>query len=154
VKHDTTSRQQQGFIKLMRSPFTIELLRDLLAFGLLALIAFRARWRSGFSADGLEIGEALIGDHKNCGMTRREYRTRLARLLKWGLITARPTPKGTIAKLASNAVFDINPSPNEWLTSAANAKNRPSKRPTVSPLKNHAERPTERPTGGQQAATN
>ena len=136
----------------MRSPFTIELLCDLLAFGLLALIAFRARWRSGFSTDGLEIGEALIGDYKNCGMTRREYRTRLARLLKWGLITARPTPKGTIAKLTSTAVFDINSVPNEWLTSDQNAKKRPSKRPTVSPLKNDAERPTERPTSGQQTA--
>jgi hypothetical protein len=112
---------------------------------LLALIALRARWRSGFSADGLEIGEALIGDYNNCGMTRREYRTRVERLLKWELITLRPTPKGTIAKLTSSAVFDINECPTS-------DENRPSKRPTLLPLKNHTERPPQRPTDGQQTA--
>ena len=125
----------------MRSAGTIELLRDLLAFGLLALIAFRARWHSGFSTDGLEIGEALIGDYKKCGMTRRQYRTRLARLVEWGLITVRPTHKGTIAKLTSNALFDINvaPSPNDHQLSHEPATNRPSRRPTDLPLKNTRE---------------
>ncbi len=151
---DAKSKPTPGFLMFMRSPESQELLRDLLAFALLALIAFRARWRSAFDADGLEIGEALIGDYKKCGMTRRQGRTRLARLVKWGLISIRPTPKGTIAKLISTAVFDINSPPNEWLTSEANATNRPSERPTVSPLTNQAERPTERPTSGQQAATN
>jgi hypothetical protein len=150
VKHDTTSRQQQGFVKLMRSPFTIELLRDLLAFGLLALIAFRARWRSGFSTDGLEIGEALIGDYKNCGMTRSEYREGLARLVKWGLVTARPTNKGTIAKLASNAVFDINIAPpsNHHRT----AKKQPSEPPTDLRVKTAPQPPTKPPTNRQPTA--
>src|SRR5260370_763338 len=126
----------------MRSPESEELLlHDPVAFALLALIAFRARWRAAFSADGLEIGEALIGDYKKCGMTRRQGRPRLAHLVRWGLITVRPTRKGTIAKLTSTAVFDINSPPNEWLTSEANAKKRPSERPSVLPMKNQAERP-------------
>jgi hypothetical protein len=150
VKHDTTSRPQQGFVKLMRSPFTIELLRDLLAFGLLGLIAFRARWRSGFSTDGLEIGEALIGDYKNCGMTRSEYREGLARLVKWGLVTARPTNKGTIAKLASNAVFDINLAPPT--VRQKTAKNQPSEPPTVSRGKTAPQPPTKPPTNRQRTA--
>jgi hypothetical protein len=115
VKHDSKSpRKQVGFVKLMRSDFTLELLHDPLAFALLAQIAYRARWHAGFDVDGLEVGEALIGDFKNCGMTRWQYRGRLARLVKWGFVTARPTNKGTIAKLVSTAVFD--------LTSARNAK--------------------------------
>ena len=59
-------------------------------------------------------------------------------------LSARPTPKGTIAKLTSTDVFDINIQPNEYLTSEQNTK----KRPTVLPMKTDAKRPT----GGQQAA--
>jgi len=137
----------------MRSAESQELLHDLLAFGLLAVIAFRARWRLAFSAEGLEIGEARVGDYENCGMTRREYRTRIARLVKWGFITVRPTRKGTIARLISTAVFDINLASNERLTSQANPSDRPSNRPTNLPAENHAERPSEQPADGQHAAT-
>jgi len=150
VKNDTESQQKQGFVKLMRSPFTIELLRDLLAFGLLALIAYRARWHSGFSTDGLEIGEALIGDYKNCGMTRWQYRERLARLVKWGFITTRPTPKGTIARLTSAAVFDTNLAPPT--VRHKTAKNQPSTPPTDLPLENGSQPPTQPPTNRQRAA--
>ena len=72
-----------GFIMLMRAPESFELLRDPLAFALLTVIALRARWRATFSADNLQIGEARIGDYKNWGMTRREYRTCVDRLVKW-----------------------------------------------------------------------
>lgn len=41
-------------------------------------------------------------------MTRAQYRTRVDRLEKWQLITTRTTNKGTIAKLISPLVFDIN----------------------------------------------
>ena len=136
-----------GFLKLMRSPESLELLRDLLAFGLLALIAFRTRWRFAFSADGLEIGEALIGDYKHIGLSRQQYRTRIARLVKWGFITVRPTPKGTIAKLTSTAVFDINlPPPNERLTN----KNQPSEQPSNSRVKSALCQPSTQPTSNQQ----
>lgn len=91
-----------------RSPEVDELLKDPRAFALLAQIARRARWRNAFSADGLEIGEALIGDYESLGMTRAQYRTRLHRLEKWQQITARTTNKGTIAKLISSLVFDVN----------------------------------------------
>jgi hypothetical protein len=137
---------------LMRSPESRELLHDLLAFGLLGLIAFRACWRATFSADGLQIGEALIGDYKNCGMTRRQYRTRVARLEKWGFIETRTTCKGTIAKLRSNAVFDINSSQGARLSGADPATNGPPERPTTSPVENGSGRPTERPTDDQQTA--
>lgn len=99
---------QGGFIMFNRSPEADELLADPLAFVLLAQIARRARWRITFSRDGLEIGEALIGDHKSLGMTRAEYRKRLDRLEEWGQIATRKTNKGTVAKLVSSLVFDIN----------------------------------------------
>src|SRR5438093_7151831 len=98
-----------GFIKFRRSPESEQLLHDPLSFGLLAVIASRARWRrSRFSLNGLGPGEAFIGDHKTCGMTRQQYRTRVARLVKWGLISVRLTRRGTIAKLTSTTVSDIN----------------------------------------------
>ncbi|HEY6155658.1 MAG TPA: hypothetical protein VIW07_18115 [Candidatus Udaeobacter sp.] len=99
---------EHGFIMFNRSPDVDELLKDPLAFALLAQIARRARWRNIYGADGLEIGEALIGDYKSIGMTRAEYRTRIARLEKGQQITVRTTNKGTIAKLISHKVFDIN----------------------------------------------
>ena len=136
----------------MRSPETLELLQhDALAFVLLAIIAHRARWRSEFSTDGLQLGEALIGDCKKCGLTRQQYRTRVARLVEWGLITSRATPKGTIAKLTSTAVFDLN-SPNEWLTSNQNTKNQPP----VLPMQNDVQQPTanQQPTTCQPLTNN
>ncbi len=78
-----------------------ELLKDPLAFALLAQIAMRARWRSAFSVHDLELGEAETGDFESLGMTRAEYRTRPFRLEKWKQITTRATNKGTIAKVIS-----------------------------------------------------
>jgi hypothetical protein len=113
-----------GFLKLMRTPETHELLHsDPLAFTLLTVIALRARWRTAFNVRGLKCGEALLGDYKAIGLTRQQYRTRLDRLVKCGLLTIRSTRRGTIASLTSTAVFDINlPPPNKRLTN----KNQPS----------------------------
>jgi hypothetical protein len=145
VKRDTTSYQKQGFVKLMRSPESQELLiNDPLAFALLAVIALRARWRAAFSLHGLQFGEALMGDYKKIGFTRKQYRTRLKRLADCGLVTTRPTRRGTIVRLVSNSVFEVVFSPNECLT--ANKSNK--KGPTDLPLKNAVEGLT----GGQQGA--
>ena len=125
-----------GFLKLMRSHETEALLRDPCAFALLALIALRARWRSRFDPDDLEIGEARIGDHANCGMTRQQYRTRLTRLESWGFIRVRKTNRGTIAKLLTRDVFDVN----------ANAEtHQPLEQPTESPEKTETPQPTDQP---------
>ena len=99
---------EYGFIMFNRSPEAMEILRQPHAFALLALIAQRARWRSVLSADNLEIGEAMLGDFRNCGMSRAVYRNSLKKLIKWRQITTRTTNKGTIAKLVSPLVFDIN----------------------------------------------
>src|SRR5690242_11646885 len=103
-----------GWIKFQRSPYSDQLLRDPFAFALLSLIAIRA-WRGGdgINAYDLAPGEALVGDSEYYGMTRRQYRTRLDRLREWKLITYRTTRKGTIARLISTSVFDINERSNE-----------------------------------------
>ena len=98
-----------GFLKLMRTPETQELLHgDSLAFALLTTIALRARWRTAFNVRGLKFGEALLGDYKAIGLARQQYRTRLDRLVQCGLVTLRSTRRGTVARLTSTAVFDIN----------------------------------------------
>jgi len=56
----------------------------------------------------LEIGEAMLGDCEDFGMSRSIYRNRLKKLVRWKQITIRTTNKGTIAKLISPLVFDIN----------------------------------------------
>ena len=70
-----------GFLKLVRGRDAEDLFRDPLAYTLLSLIAYRARRSEGLGVHGLEPGEALIGDHESVGMTRKQYRVRLNRLV-------------------------------------------------------------------------
>lgn len=90
------------------------------AFLLLCLIAKRARRISG-GPDGLEIGEAHIGDYQKAGIgSRKQYRTALDILIKRGAIkkleTCRNRKKsatgettvGTKVKLLKSDIWDIN----------------------------------------------
>ena len=117
---------QSGFIKLIRSENTAELLRHPREFALLSLIAYRAKRTSSFSAMGLEPGEALIGDHTAAGLTRRQYRTAIQNLSKWGFSTFKPTNKGTIARLTNSNIYDINPEENDQQPDQQAASNRPA----------------------------
>jgi hypothetical protein len=105
---DTRKGGTDSYVMFVRSPESAEVLRDPPAFTLLALIAIRARWHSGLSVHGLEVGEALIGDYRTAGLKRGQYREATRRLAKYGLATFRTTNKGTIARLTSSLVFDIN----------------------------------------------
>ena len=101
-----------GFIKLNRSEQTRELLKHPKAFTLLTVIACRGRRTNGAAnIHDVKIGEALLGDHKEYGMTEQEYRTCKAKLKQWNLATFRGTNKGTIAKLTDNSIYDINAEP-------------------------------------------
>lgn len=97
-----------GFIKMIRSEETVELIKHPKELALLTLIAHRAKRTACFSAIGLSPGEALVGDYKSCGLSERQYRTAKSNLKKWGLATFKGTSKGTIAKLTNSAVYDIN----------------------------------------------
>lgn len=99
---------ESGFVKLNRG----EAVRDLIkhypnAYLLLTQIATRAR-RTPNQILKLAIGEALIGDYKECGLTEQKYRTAKEKLEKLNIITTRATNKGTIAKLIDKTIFDIN----------------------------------------------
>jgi hypothetical protein len=97
-----------GFIKLIRSEQTRELQKDPNPFTLLSVIACRARRTDVFNVHNLKLGEALIGDCKNYGMTEQEYRTSKAKLKRWGFATFKATTRGTIAKLTDKRIYDIN----------------------------------------------
>jgi len=65
----------ETFVKLIRSEEMRYLARKHRnAFILLTFIAERARRENGYP-DGLVIGESHIGDHKEYGLTEKEYRT-------------------------------------------------------------------------------
>lgn len=98
----------KGFIKFNRGDNSKELLKSRNSFVLLALIACRTKRTDDLSIEGLEVGEALIGDFKACGLTRQEHRTALNNLKKWEFITTKITNKGTIVKLIDARVFNIN----------------------------------------------
>jgi hypothetical protein len=98
-----------SFIKMMKSPETLELMKDPNVFMLLTQIASRAKRTNDFSIHGLEIGEALIGDYESIGLTRGQYREAIRRAEKYNLITTiKTTNKGTVVKLINSNVFDIN----------------------------------------------
>ncbi len=90
------------------------------AFLLLCTIARRARRYSGLP-DGLEIGEAHIGDYHKSGIeSERQYRTAKDILIKRGHIkicetcrnrkksTTGETTRGTLVKILKSDIWDIN----------------------------------------------
>jgi hypothetical protein len=103
-------RKTESWFKAMRSADALELIRaNPNALVLAYLIGTRARYREGFNADGLGLGDAMLGDYENCGMTRQQHRTALAQLVKWKFATTRATTKGTIARLIDTRLFEVIP---------------------------------------------
>lgn len=107
--HTGISSSGQGFVKLQRSETTKALLGDANGLHLLTVIAYRARWTDDESLDGLKFGQALIGDHEACGLTRKEYRCAMQRLARRGLASFEPVTRngrrGTLATLLDGRVF-------------------------------------------------
>jgi len=99
---------RNGFIKVYRGGGIDEMLRRPIALALLLQIALRARWRPGMGVNGLQPGQALIGDYATLGITERRYRTAKNWLKSAGLATFQATNKGTIATLLNSDIFDIN----------------------------------------------
>ena len=86
----------------------IELLKDPPAYLLLSQIAYRARWTDEYNKDDLSIGQALIGDYKNIGLTEKQYRNAKKRLERGGFATFKRAFNGTVATLTNTDIFDIN----------------------------------------------
>jgi hypothetical protein len=127
------------YIKLFRSGSTLELLKEPKLYALFTLIAIRARRTDEVCLENLNMGEAFLGDHEVVGLSRQEYRTRIEKLRKLGLITYRTTNNGTIATIINKDIYDTNikyknheinrqatgrqPSGNQQLTGNKNEKN-------------------------------
>ena len=94
----------KGFIKLNRG-YDLSIHKYPNAFNLLCVIAQRAKRVESFDNNGLKIGEALIGDFKNYGLTEQEYRTAKKQLKSFKLITDK----------LNSAIFDINVSDGNGL---------------------------------------
>lgn len=98
-----------GFIQLNKCEETNALLKDHPnEYLLLSLIALRSKRTTTPSPGGLQIGQALIGDYKSCGLTNQKYRTALKNLENWQFLTTNPTNKGTVVTLLDSRVFNIN----------------------------------------------
>jgi len=119
----------ERFLKIIISDQTIELAKKHKnAFVLLFFIAERAR-RNNDGLDGLQIGDAILGDYMEMGFSRKEYRTALTFLKKEQIIqsvqnqsvknslrmknqaTSRATKraiKGEVVNLCDAGVYDIN----------------------------------------------
>ena len=97
-----------GFFKAMRTADMEDLIEsNPLAYVLAAVIAKRARWSPGVGPNGLNQGQAFVGDHRRYGMTRQQYRTAQGHLEKGHFATFHATNKGTVAKLIDTRLFDV-----------------------------------------------
>jgi len=86
------------FIKLILSDKVEDLIKNHQdAFMLLMIIAKKAR-RESFN--GLDVGQAQMGDYEEYGFTRSRYRTSLAKLEKFGMVSQQVSQQVT-SKLAS-----------------------------------------------------
>jgi len=95
------------FIKLIRSEEVFDLIAHHKEFILLTQIALRAR-RQNSKIKGIKEGQALIGDHKNIGLSEQSYRSAKSNIQKWGYATFKATNKGTVATLTGQGVYNIN----------------------------------------------
>jgi len=77
------------------------------AFGLLTIIAQRAKKPNDNSFDNLEVGEARVGDYESYGVTEKVYRNDKRFLEKHKFATFKGANRGTIAKLTDASIFDI-----------------------------------------------
>lgn len=92
------------------------------AYLLLSLIVERARRISGH-IDGLQVGDAIIGDYEEAGLTRQQYRTAIEKLVEFNIIeivyngkkflkreksTIKITISGTLVRLIDSGIWDIN----------------------------------------------
>jgi hypothetical protein len=115
--------ETERFIKFIPSSEAMYLLKEKgHAFRLLTIIAESARRYEG-GADGLKIGEALIGGFENYDMTERNYRTAKEVLIRRRHVeivetcrtrkkaTTGATTVGTRVKLLTSTVYDINLEP-------------------------------------------
>lgn len=114
----------ERFIKLnLNTDSTEFLIREFPdAFAILSLISIRARRTSG-QADGLIIGDAIIGFSDMPGMSRQNFRTGLRKLVEFKYIeiiwngkkflkrkksTIKITIKSTLVNLLNSDIYDIN----------------------------------------------
>ena len=157
--------REPGWIKLMRSDETRELLeKDPLAFDLLCNLALRARWREGFDAQGLKLGQAMTGDYAKMKIPRQQYRTRLRRLQTWGFLTIEPTRLGSVVTLIGTRIFDIygegtnhlgnqrstisHPTPNQQPASKEEGRSNKAKKESTTALQSAVEKFTFPPSLG------
>jgi hypothetical protein len=129
-----TTSSDNGWFKTMRSPDLFELLKsNHCAFILATVIAFRARYHEGFNKYHLGLGEAMLGDYKNYGMTHRQYRTAKQQLSEWGFATFRSTSRGTIGRLMDSRLFSTSKIQNDKQNDErpTNERQTTDKRPTT-----------------------
>ena len=79
------------------------------AFCLLLVIALTSWPGTGFNRYGLKKGQAFLKGHREYGMSEQEYRGAKRLLQKHGFAVFRATNAGTVASLAANRIFDLDP---------------------------------------------
>lgn len=125
-----------GWFKSSRGDDALEVIgANPFAYVLAAVIAHRARWKldEKFNRFRVALGEALLGDYWNYGMSEQQYRTAKRQLEEWKLATFRTTNKGTIGKLIDTRLFVVvnHPSNEQYNTPSTNEQRTTNERLTT-----------------------
>ncbi len=78
------------------------------AYILAIIIASRARKSSCFNLHNLKIGESFLGDYKESGLSRQQFRTAVIKLSELNLCSFRTTNKGMVGRLSDDRLFQID----------------------------------------------
>lgn len=118
----------RGFIALVRSPETLELLRDAPAFALFSLICFRAR-HSDTGHGGLGLGQMVLG-RASAGtelqLTEGQIRAALDRLKSAGLVAISSTKRGSVVTVINSDIYDIAATDSDQQNTGAATKKQPT----------------------------
>lgn len=95
------------YVKMVKSEYLDELVKDHSAFALLAVIASKVKTTNSFSIHNLKRGQVLLENCSFYGFKKTAYANAKKRLEKYGFATFEGTKKGTIATLSNNKIFNI-----------------------------------------------
>jgi hypothetical protein len=133
----------EGYVKLKREALEL-LCNDPDAFLLLTLIALRIkRTDSKYANKKLKIGEAMIGDYRTIGLTRKRYRRAINKLIELQIGAFKGANKGTIATLLNSDIYDVNLEAEGPTKGPAEGQQRATKGATNKKIKNERKKEEE-----------
>lgn len=93
-------------MQILKNKETDELMKDTEAFLMLLKIAYNTKTEDFFSIPDCPIGWAFI-TAEIVGVSQQTFRTNKNKLVKWGFIEVKTSPKGSFCRITTDKFFRI-----------------------------------------------